>query len=96
MKVYCEKCGKEICCNGVLGLRGDCGLNNMNLNTRIQNGNLSGFRPFRDTKTNRIFCVCFDCWQKHKVLNDEQMFKIDCWKGLDKEFGNPSYRRGNI
>jgi hypothetical protein len=96
IKVYCERCGREIFCNGILGRKIGCDLSNLKTRIRSQDGNLTGYLPFQDTKTNNFFCVCFECWKKHKTLSDEQMFGIDCWKGLKREWGNPSHRRGKI
>lgn len=98
MKVYCEGCGKEILCNGILGLKKGCVVRELNQRRRFREKRTPfiGTIPFKDIKTNKHFCVCFECWKKHKRLNEEQMFKISCWDGLEKEFGNPSYRRGHL
>jgi len=100
-EVYCEKCGKRIFCNGVLGLRKDCHLQSKNIRVRKRKQVFYDFDeiPFLDSETEKLFCTCFECWQERLQSPTSEMFQIECWKGLQKKLKfreNPSYRLSNL
>lgn len=80
IKIYCEKCGKEVLCNRVLNKRDDCPFSERK---RDLSKPLMGVLPFKDGKT--YYCTCFECWQEVNNLSDKEMFGLRCWEGLENK-----------